>query len=130
MSNHTDPAAVRPAGGRWPCVRSSSPSNTHPPSPGIARHRTGLVPLHRLDDADYATLAGRLPKEAGAEPDVPGLPAGVEAVTRHASDGRHWRVLLNQKPKAVLLPDPAQDLLTDALAHELPPGGCAVLRGY
>jgi beta-galactosidase len=30
----------------------------------------------------------------------------------------------------VPLPDPAHDLLTDALAHELPPGGCAVLRGH
>ncbi|MDG4856827.1 beta-galactosidase [Streptomyces sp. T-3] len=103
-------------------------------SPALTRHRFGTGQgwylSTRLDDADYAALVGRLLKEAGVEPDVPGLPAGVEAVTRHASGGRRWRVLLNHTPEAVPLPDPAHDLLTDALAHELPPGGCAVLRGH
>ncbi|MCB8901284.1 MULTISPECIES: beta-galactosidase [unclassified Streptomyces] len=101
--------------------------------PALTRHRSGtgqgwyLSTL--LDDADYAALVGRLLKEAGVAPDVPGLPAGVEAVTRHAPDGRNWQVLLNHNSEAVPLPDPAHDLLTDALTHELPPGGCAVLRG-
>lgn len=102
-------------------------------SPALTRHRSGTGQgwylSTRLDDADYAALVGRLLKEAGAEPDVPGLPAGVEAVTRHAPDGRNWQILLNHNPEAVPLPDTAHDLLTDALAHELPPGGCAVLRG-
>ncbi|GGS22517.1 beta-galactosidase [Streptomyces aureoverticillatus] len=102
--------------------------------PALTRHRSGTGQgwylSTRLDDADYADLVGRLLKEAGVEPDVPGLPAGVEAVTRHALDGRHWQVLLNHTPVAVPLPDPAHDLLTDALAQELPPGGCAVLRGH
>ncbi|MFE5714028.1 beta-galactosidase [Streptomyces sp. NPDC056501] len=103
-------------------------------SPALTRHRSGTGQgwylSTRLDDADYAALVGRLLQEAGVEPDVPGLPAGVEAVTRHASDGRAWQVLLNHSPEAVPLPDPAHDLLTDALSHELPPGGCAVLRGH
>ncbi|MFF3607947.1 beta-galactosidase [Streptomyces sp. NPDC002463] len=101
--------------------------------PALTRHRSGTGQgwylSTRLDDADYAALVGRLLKEAGVAPDVPGLPAGVEAVTRHAPDGRVWQVLLNHNPEAVPLPDPAHDLLTDALSHELPPGGCAVLRG-
>lgn len=36
---------------------------------------------------------------------------------------RHRQVLLHPGPEAVLLPDAAHDLLTDALAHEPPPGG-------
>lgn len=51
-------------------------------------------------------------------------------VTTNAPDGRHQQVPLNHNPEAVPLPDPAHDLLTDALAHELPHGGCAVLRGH
>ncbi|WP_234383082.1 beta-galactosidase trimerization domain-containing protein [Streptomyces dysideae] len=43
MSGRTDPAAVR-LRGRWPCVRSSSPSNTHPPSPpSPSPHRDGAA---------------------------------------------------------------------------------------
>jgi beta-galactosidase len=57
-------------------------------------------------------------------------PASSKAVTRHTPDGRHWQVVLHHNPEVVPLPDPAHDLLTDALAHELPPGGCAVLRGH
>jgi beta-galactosidase len=66
--------------------------------------------------------------------DSAGRPSGCrpasKAVTRHTPDGRQWQVLLHHNPEAVPLPDPAHDLLTDALAHELPPGGCAVLRGH
>ena len=82
----------------------------------------------RLDDAGYGALVGRLLEEAGVEPELPGLPAGVEAVTRHASDGRRWHVLINHRAEAVPLPDPAHDLMTGALAHQVPPGGGAVLR--
>ena len=54
-----------------------------------------------------------------ADPEPPGLPPGVESVTRHASDGRRWQVVLNHRATAVPLPAPAHDLLT---------GGCAVPR--
>ncbi|MET9697260.1 hypothetical protein ABZY31_10075 [Streptomyces sp. NPDC006529] len=56
---------------------------------------------------------------------MPDLPAGVEVITRHAPDGRHWRILLHHTPGTVPLPSPAHDLLTGALAHEVAPGGCA-----
>ncbi|MGI5373354.1 beta-galactosidase [Streptomyces sp. CA-251387] len=103
-------------------------------SPALTRHRFGTgqgwyLSTH-LDDADYGALVGRLLKEAGVEPELPGLPAGVEAVTRHASDSRRWHFLINHGTAAVPLPEPAHDLLTAALAHEVPPGGCAVLRGH
>ncbi|MCX5206294.1 beta-galactosidase [Streptomyces sp. NBC_00237] len=102
--------------------------------PALTRHRSGggqgWYLSTRLDDAGYAALVGRLLTEAGAGPDVPGIPAGVEAVTRRSSDGRHWQVLLNHTAEAVPLPEPAHDLLTDAPVRELPAGGCAVLRGH
>ncbi|MFJ3307201.1 beta-galactosidase [Streptomyces sp. NPDC086549] len=62
--------------------------------------------------------------------ELPGLPAGAEAVTRHAPDGRHRHFLINQGTAAVPLPKPVHDLLTGAVMHEVPPGGCAVLRGH
>ncbi|MFI2435310.1 beta-galactosidase [Streptomyces sp. NPDC018693] len=103
-------------------------------SPALTRHRFGTgqgwYVSTRLDEADYGAVVGRLLKEAGVEPDVPGLPAGVEAVTRRAADGRRWDVLINHTEHTVPLPEPAHDLLTGTTAHELPPGGCAVLRGH
>ncbi|MFI1338302.1 beta-galactosidase [Streptomyces sp. NPDC020845] len=101
-------------------------------SPALTRHRFGTGQgwylSTRLDDADYGVLIRRLLDEAGAGPEAPGLPGGVEAVTRHAPDGRRWQVLINHGADAVPLPEPVHDLLTDTTAHELPPGGCAVLR--
>ena len=61
---------------------------------------------------------------------MPGLPPQVEAVTRRTPDGRRWRFLIDHGAEAVPLPEPAHDLLTGAVAHEIPPGGCAVLRGH
>ncbi|MFD5743599.1 beta-galactosidase [Streptomyces massasporeus] len=103
-------------------------------SPALTRHRFGAGQgwylSTRLDGADYGALVGRLLKEAGVEPELPDLPAGVEAVARHAADGRRWHVLINHTEDTVPLPDPAHDLLTGGAAHELPPGACAVLRGH
>ncbi|MER6378715.1 beta-galactosidase [Streptomyces sp. NPDC001250] len=101
-------------------------------SPALTRHRFGTgqgwYVSTRLDDADYGALVRRLLQEAGVEPELRGLPGGVEAVTRHASDGRRWQFLLNHRADTVPLPDTAHDLLTGATVHELAPGGCAVLR--
>ncbi|MFI8836374.1 beta-galactosidase [Streptomyces afghaniensis] len=101
-------------------------------TPALTRHRFGTGQgwylSTRLDDADYGSLIGRLLKETGVEPELPGQPPGVEAVTRHAADGRRWHFLINHRADAVPLPDPAHDLLTGALAHEVPPGSCVVLR--
>ncbi|MER6032046.1 beta-galactosidase [Streptomyces sp. NPDC001851] len=100
-------------------------------SPALTRHRYGTGQgwylSTRLEDTDHGALVRRLLEEAGVAPELPGLPAGVEAVTRHAPDGRRWHVLINHRTDTVPLPEPAHDLLTGAVAHELPPGGCAVL---
>ncbi|MGW2815574.1 beta-galactosidase [Streptomyces sp. NPDC001415] len=101
-------------------------------SPALTRHDfgsgQGWYLSTRLDDAGYAALVGRLLAEAGVGPELPGLLPGVEAVTRHAPDGRRWHLLLNHRGEAVPLPRPGHDLLTDGPLAELPPGGCAVLR--
>jgi beta-galactosidase len=98
----------------------------------LTHHRSGAghgwYLSTRLDDANYAVLVDRLLTESGVEPDLPGLPFGVEAVTRHAPDGRRWHIVLNHTADAVPLPEPGHDLLTGATTQELPPGGCAVLR--
>ncbi|MEV7736991.1 beta-galactosidase [Streptomyces sp. NPDC088921] len=82
----------------------------------------------RLDDTGYGALVARLLDETGVSPETPGLPPQVEAVTRHAADGRRWRFLINHGTEAVLLPEPAHDLLTDGTVAELAAGGSAVLR--
>ncbi|GAQ50501.1 beta-galactosidase [Streptomyces acidiscabies] len=101
-------------------------------SPAVTRHRFGAGEgwylSTRLDDTGYGALVARLLAGTGVGPDVPGLPAGVESVTRHAADGRSWHFLINHTDAAVPLPHPAHDLLADATARELPPGGCVVLR--
>ncbi|EWM10427.1 beta-galactosidase [Kutzneria sp. 744] len=98
----------------------------------LTRHRFGdghgWYLSTRLDDANYAVLVDRLLAGTGVGPDLPDLPFGVEAVTRHAQDGRRWLIVLNHTADVVPLPAPGHDLLTDATAHELPPGGCVVLR--
>ncbi|MGW7202695.1 beta-galactosidase [Streptomyces sp. NPDC054837] len=103
-------------------------------SPALTRHRFGTGQgwylSTQLDDAGYSALVARLLDEAGAGPEMPGLPPQVEAVTRRAPDGRRWRFLINHSAEPASWPEPAHDLLTDALVHELPPGGCAVLRGH
>jgi beta-galactosidase len=103
-------------------------------APALTRHRFGVGQgwylSTRLDDADYAALVDQLLDEAGVGPDLPDLPPGVESVTRYASDGRRWQVVLNHRANAVPLPAPAHDLLTDGRLDELAPGGCAVLRTH
>ena len=105
-------------------------------APALTRHRFGAGQgwylSTRLDDTGYAALVARLLAQAGVGPELPGLPPGVEAVSRHAADGRRWLVLLNHRADAVRLPaqpDTTHDLLTGGPVGELPPGGCAVLRG-
>ncbi|PYC88371.1 beta-galactosidase [Streptomyces tateyamensis] len=102
--------------------------------PALTRHQFGAGQAWylstRLADTDYAALLARLLAAGGVGPELPGLPAGVEAVTRHAPDGRRWHLLINHGARAVPLPEPAHDLLTGARAGELTPGGCAVLRAH
>ncbi|AUG81805.1 beta-galactosidase [Kitasatospora sp. MMS16-BH015] len=102
--------------------------------PALTRHPFGTghgwYLSSRLDDSGYAGLVGRLLTEAGVTAGLPGLPPGVEAVTRHAPDGRRWHLLISHRDEAVPLPEPGRDLLTDRFLSELPPGGCAVLRAH
>ncbi|WP_411111701.1 beta-galactosidase [Streptomyces sp. c-19] len=101
-------------------------------SPALTRRGfgagTGWYLSTRLDDAGYAALVARLLDEAGVTEEFPGLPSGVEAVTRHAEDGRRWHVLINHRADSVPLPEPAHDLLTGGRVDRLEPGGRAVLR--
>ena len=100
-------------------------------APALTRHSfgngQGWYLSTRLDDTGYAALIDRLLDETGVGPELPGLPPQVEAVTRHASDGRRWHVLLNHRTDAVPLPEWAHDVLTGGPVDALPPGGCAVL---
>ncbi|MFC8507285.1 beta-galactosidase [Streptomyces sp. NPDC057411] len=101
-------------------------------APALTRHAYGAghgwYLSTELDAAGSAALIARLLAEAGAAPEPPGLPPGVETVTRHAPDGRRWRLHLNHTTETVPLPEPGHDLLTGGVTHELPAGGCAVLR--
>ncbi|MEU4249976.1 beta-galactosidase [Amycolatopsis sp. NPDC026612] len=101
-------------------------------APALTRHRFGAGQgwylSTTLDDPGYAALIGRLVTETGVDRERPELPTGVEAVTRHAEDGRRWQFLLNHRTDAVPLPEPAHDLLTGTTVGELAAGGCAVLR--
>jgi len=101
-------------------------------APALTRHRLGAgrgwYLSTTLEDPDYAVLIARLLAESGVDPERPDLPSGVEAVTRHAPDGRRWLFLLNHGTEAVPVPEPAHDLLTGGRVDELAPGGCAVLR--
>jgi beta-galactosidase len=101
-------------------------------SPALTRHRCGdghgWYLSTRLDDGDYAALVARLLESTGVDQELPGLPPGVEAVTRQASDGRRWHFVLNHSAVVVALPEPCHDLLTGGPVAELRPGGCAVLR--
>jgi beta-galactosidase len=80
----------------------------------------------KLAEGDYAALVARLLDSVGVRPVLPGLPAGVEAVTREAADGRRWHFVLNHRAEPVSLS--GVDLLTGGPLEELPAGGCAVLR--
>ncbi|MGZ3144772.1 beta-galactosidase [Lentzea chajnantorensis] len=82
----------------------------------------------RLDDTAYQALIARLLDATGVGPVLPGLPPGVEAVTRQGEHER-WHVVLNHTTERVPLPETAHDLLTGGPLTALAPGACAVLRG-
>jgi beta-galactosidase len=102
-------------------------------SPALTRHGYGeghgWYLSTRLDEAGYAALVARLLESAGVGPVLPGLPSGVEAVTRESPDGRRWHVVLNHGQETVTLPTAGHDLITAGPVGEVPPGGCVVLRG-
>jgi beta-galactosidase len=64
----------------------------------------------RPDETTMATVIGRALADAGVEPVLPGIPDGVEAVTR-----ADWLFLLNHNTTEVTVPIPTA---TDALSGE------------
>ncbi|MCP2245967.1 beta-galactosidase [Lentzea aerocolonigenes] len=101
-------------------------------SPAITKNRCGRGTAWylstRLDSTDYGALVAELLDDAGVTPVLPGLPPGVEAVTRQAANGDRWHVVLNHRADTVPLLARTHDLLTGQPVATLPPGGCAVLR--
>lgn len=105
--------------------------------PAVTRHRFGKGTAWylgtRLDTNTMATVVDRVVREAGVTPVLPGLPAGVEAVTRRSDDGTEHLLLLNHggETARVSLTRPMADVLTDSAAEPsvtLPPRGVVVLR--
>ena len=99
--------------------------------PAVTRHSfgagTGWYVSTRLDDRAYAALIARVLAEAGAAPEVPGLPGGVEAVRRRAEDGRGWLFLLNHTAAdQLVVPVAGVELLT---GEPVPAGGLRVAAG-
>ncbi|KAK1176840.1 beta-galactosidase [Streptomyces sp. NBS 14/10] len=86
----------------------------------------------RLEEDAYAALLGQVLAAAGVGPEIADAPPGVEAVRRHADDGRSWLFLLNHSDTDQRLPVTGHDLLTDEpVGHHgltLPARGAAVLR--
>jgi beta-galactosidase len=85
----------------------------------------------QLDEAAHDQLIGGALAAAGLTPEVPGLPAGVEAVRRQRGSGQSWLFLLNHTTEPVVVPAHGTELLSGTHAVgsvELPPGAVAVLR--
>ncbi|GAA3343805.1 beta-galactosidase [Amorphoplanes nipponensis] len=102
--------------------------------PALTRHTVGDGTAYyvstRLDPDGYGELLATVAASAGAGPEVPGLPPGVEAVRRHG-DGGPWLFLMNHTGDGVEVPAAGFDLLTGtavAGAVRLPAGGAAVIR--
>ncbi|MEY9871713.1 beta-galactosidase GanA [Streptacidiphilus sp. MAP12-33] len=98
--------------------------------PALTRHRFGTGQgwylSTCLDDPHYAALVAALAEQAGVRPELPGLPAGVEAVRRHAADGRSWLFLMNHGDCAWTAEVPGHELLTD---RPVPPEGVGLAPG-
>ncbi|MFC8370671.1 beta-galactosidase [Streptomyces sp. NPDC057239] len=103
--------------------------------PAVTRHTVGegaaWYVATRPDAAGTAGVVDALLAEAGVTAEVPGLPAGVEAVRRHADDGSRFLFLVNHTPDPVDVPARGRELLHD---HDvdgrfiLPPGEVAVVH--
>lgn len=104
--------------------------------PAVTRHQFGQGSAWylstQLEDDAYAALLGSVLAAAEVGPEIADPPPGVEAVRRHAQDGRSWLFLLNHGDTARHLPVTGHDLLTDEPVGPrgltLPARGAAVLR--
>jgi beta-galactosidase len=103
--------------------------------PAITRNRYGAgfgwYVSTRLARPALADHVGQVLAAAGVSPELPGAPGDVEAIRRHASDGRSWLFLFNHGNVTHQLPVHGVDLLTDRHIDgdlTLPAGAVAVLR--
>jgi beta-galactosidase len=77
----------------------------------VVRHRYGKGSTWYLgtrpDPSTMDELVRGMAAAAGVEPELAGLPSGVEAVSRYREDGTRYRFLLNHTTQAaeVSLPD-------------------------
>ncbi|MGW0791435.1 beta-galactosidase [Streptomyces sp. NPDC002911] len=83
--------------------------------PAVTRNSTGRgnawYVATRPDDDGVAAVVDALLDEADVAPAVVGLPAGVEAVRRHADDGTGFLFLINHTNHAVDVPVVGHELL-------------------
>jgi beta-galactosidase len=96
--------------------------------PAITRHANAWYTSTWLTDPAYEALMEQVVRAAGITP--PGLPRGVEVVTRRAGDTQ-YRFVLNHTTEPAGLPYGGFDLVTGELAGDrftVPAGGWAVLR--
>ncbi|MFK0119798.1 beta-galactosidase [Streptomyces sp. NPDC090994] len=85
----------------------------------------------RPDGEGVRRLVRSLLDEAGVAPELPGLPAGVEAVRRHRPDGTRFLFLINHTGLDVEVPVRGRELIRDRdlTGHLALPGGeVAVVR--
>jgi beta-galactosidase len=102
--------------------------------PAVTRHPHGAgvawYVSTRLDDHTHDALLTIVLAEAGVDPVVPGLAAGVEAVRRRG-DGRSWLFVLNHTDAPAAVPATGTELLSGRAVRgeiEVGPGGVAVVR--
>jgi len=104
-------------------------------APAVTRHAFGAGAAWYvstvLDDVALAALLGDLLAQAGVQPELPGAGPQLEAVRRHAADGRSWLFVTNHGDTGCELAVRGVDLLTGTRADgvlRLAPGADAVLR--
>lgn len=96
--------------------------------PAITRHHNAWYVSTWLDDPSYKSLVDKVIRAAGITP--PGLPEGVEVITRRSGKTR-WRFILNHTSHPAALPGGGVDLLTGETSGDeftVPAGAWAVLR--
>jgi len=84
----------------------------------------------RLDAQGLDEVLGMAVRQAGVEPALEGLPAGVEAIRRSGPDGEYLFVM-NHSGEPVIVPVEGTNLLGGAawaLTTSLAGGGAAVIR--
>ena len=103
--------------------------------PAVTRHEVGQGSAWylstELDNPAHDQIIAAAVAAAVPAAEVPGLPAGVEAVRRRGTGDRSWLFLLNHTTEPLVAPADGTELLSGsqvAPSVELPPEGVAVVR--